>query len=281
MLSHLAGLAGVVIAVLGAFAMSFARQVPSPVPTSAQRPGTCHLAEDPNELIAIPSDTAPPVPCGQPHQTETMFLSRLTGPLAASKTRPNGELLNQSISGQCYDYRRVRSYLGAGPNDVTWGILSWARFPTAADWARGDRTLVCQGSSQTDSPTGPTIDFSLDGVMATPRSARFRLCRTAAVKNVTCDRPHVKELTSPDATLPPGPWPGDAVVMTMAVKACTPVIGAYLGGSISTRPELVVQPDAPRVGDWETGKRSAQCWIANTGGASTTGTVRGTAGGPK
>src|SRR5947209_6473142 len=50
------GIMGLVMAVLAGAAMSFATQVPTPVPTSAQAPGSCHLAEDPNELIAIPSD---------------------------------------------------------------------------------------------------------------------------------------------------------------------------------------------------------------------------------
>ena len=255
--------------------MSFAKQVPSPVPTSAQRPGTCHLAEDPNELIAIPSDTAPPVPCWQPHQTETMWVSRVSGPLAESKTRPNGELLNQLISAQCYDYGSVRAYLGARPNDVTWGVLSWARFPTAAEWAAGDRTLVCQGSAQTDSPSGPTIDFPLVGVMLTRHSAAFRLCRSVAAKDVTCDRLHTKELASPDVVLPAGPWPGDAVAAETAARACTPVVQEYLGQPISARPDLTLQPEGPRAEDWQGGNRSARCWIATAGGSSTTGTVRG------
>lgn len=255
--------------------MSFARQVPSPVPTAAQRPGTCHLAEDPNELIAMLSDTAPPVPCSQPHQTETMWMSRVTGPLAASKTRPNGELLNQTISGQCYDYDSVRAYLGAQPDDTTWGILSWARFPTAAEWARGDRTLVCQGSAQTDTPVGPTIDFSLAGVMATGHSAMFRLCRTAAGGDVTCDRSHTKELAGPNPVLPPGPWPGDGVVAAAAIRACAPVIDAYLGQPIAAHPDLVPSAAGPSFGAWDKGDRAAHCWFANASGGATTGTRRG------
>ncbi len=255
--------------------MSFAEQAPSPVHTEDQRPGTCHLAEDPNELIALVSDTAPPVPCDQPHQTETMWLSRVTGPLAASKTRPNGELLNQTISGECYDYDSVRTYLDAGPRDTAWGILSWARFPTAAEWARGDRTLVCQGSAQPDTPSGPTIDFSLAGVMATRRSAQFRLCRSATTKDVTCDRPHVKELAGPTAVVPPGPWPGEAGVSAQAVKACTPVVDDYLAQPIAVRPELVLQPTPPNEAAWNKGNRSVECWIANFDGNSTTATVRG------
>jgi hypothetical protein len=273
---HLAGFVGLVVAVVAATAMSFAERAPSPIPTAAAEPGQCHRAEDPNELIAMLSDTAPPVPCSRPHQTETMWVSRVTGPLAASKTRPNGELLNQTISGQCYDYDSVRTYLGAGPADVTWGILSWARFPTAEEWARGDRTLVCEGSAQADTPTGPTIDFPLAGVMSTRHSGRFRLCWSATSRNVSCDRPHVKELVGPTPIeLPPGPWPGEAGVADMAAGACRPVADDYLGQPISTRPDLVVQGVPPGEAAWGKGNRPAECWIGNADGRSTTDTLRG------
>lgn len=251
--------------------MSFARQVPTLKPD--QGVGTCHLAEDPNELIAIPSDSGPDVPCTQPHQTETMWVTTLTGSVADSPTRPNGELLNTTFGGQCYDYSRERSYLGAGPNDVTWGVLSWGRYPTAAAWARGDRTLVCQGSAAIDTPKGPTIDFPMAGVMPTIHSARFRLCRSATGM-VTCDRPHLMEDTSPDVTLQ-GSWPGEAAVATMAVGACVPIVEDYMGQPVSARPDLVVHPDVPTVQQWAAGNRSVNCWIATKSGQLVTGTVRG------
>jgi hypothetical protein len=258
------------------FAMSFATQVPSPVPVSAQRPGTCHLAQDPNELIAIPSDTAPPVPCDRPHQTETMFLTKVTGILAASRTRPNGELLNTLGGKLCYNYLRERSYMGAGPSDVTYGIYSWSRFPTAAAWARGDRTVACQGSTQPAGPIGPTIDFPLHGVMRGPHSALFRLCRTRT-ENVTCNLAHLGEDTSPNVVLPPGPYPGAVAEEQAARAACAPVVEAYLGQPVASRPDLSLTPDAISAAAWKAGNRSTECWLNNASGALTTGTVRGQA----
>jgi hypothetical protein len=256
-------------------AISFATQAPSPVDVSSDRPGTCHLAEDPNELIAIPSDSAPPVPCNRPHQTETMYLTKVTGFLAASRTRPNGELLNKFAGGLCYDYARERSYLGAGPNDVTYGIYSWAAFPTAASWARGDRTVACRGSSQPEEPNGPTIDFPLAGVMKTPHSPLFRLCRTAT-ENVTCDLPHLGEDTSPNVVLPPGPYPGPALLAAREQQACLPIVAAYLGEPVASRPDLLLTPTPITESAWAKGQHSGDCWLTNANQALTTGTVRPT-----
>jgi hypothetical protein len=266
-----AGIAGVVVAAVVGASMSFARPVPTLMPD--QSAGTCHLAEDPNELIAIPSDSGPDVPCTQAHQTETMWVTTVTGPLAASKSRPNGELLNQKISGRCYDYQRERTYLGASPYDVTWGILSWARFPTAAAWAKGDRTLVCQGSSTTDGPIGPTIDYSIAGIMTTRRSDKFRLCRAPAGA-VTCEVPHTMEDTSPNVNLT-GLWPGSFALASTAVNDCIPIVDTYLGQPIASRPELVIRPDMPTFEQWTAGNKSINCWIATADGGLVTGTVRG------
>jgi len=254
--------------------MAFAKAVPSPVPTRDQRPGTCHLAADPYELAAIASDTAPPVPCTQPHQTETMWVATVTGPLAQPSRRPNSELLDHFLAPLCSDYQKVRAYVGASPEDSTWGIQSWVRFPTAAEWAAGDRTMLCQGSTTHYGPDGPTIDRSIGGIMATRASAMFRPCRARGAP-VSCDQPHDSEATSPDVVFPAGPWPGAAMAAQMAAAACAPVTDAYLAAPLRDRPELVSQPDGPRQSDWAAGKRYADCWIANANGLLTTGTVRG------
>ncbi|MDQ6840057.1 MAG: septum formation family protein [Actinomycetota bacterium] len=255
------------------FAMSFAGPVPSPASVGAPRPGACHLAEDPTELLGIPSDSAPPVPCHEPHQTETMFLTKVTGVAAAAKLRPNGELLNKLAGHLCYNYRLERSYVGAGPSDVTYGIYSWFRFPTAAAWARGDRTVDCQGSTQPETPNGPTIAYPLAGVMTSSHSAVFRLCRTTT-GDVTCNLPHQAEDTSPNVVLPSGPYPGPAKVDKLEQLACRPIATAYLGQPIAWRPDLVLTPDPITEAAWTAGNRSTECWLDNAGATMTTGTVR-------
>ncbi|MEP7177784.1 MAG: septum formation family protein [Pseudonocardiales bacterium] len=242
---------------------------------SSQRVGSCHLAEDPAELAAMSSDTAPPVSCSTPHQTETMWMMTVTGPLAGASRRPNGELFNKLVSGSCYDYFRERSYLGAGPNDVVWGIALWARYPTAADWAKGARTLVCQGSTSTDTPIGPTVNFPLAGVMKTRHSALLRLCRSAAGSPTTCDRPHLAEQVGPSVTLPAGKWPGLKKASALAVTACKPFAVAYLGGALSVHPDLSLTVDDITQAAWTGGNRATNCWLNNKRGNLTTTTVRG------
>jgi hypothetical protein len=265
------GAALVVLAAAAAASMAFARTPPRTV--TDQGPGTCHHAEDPNELVVIPSDASPAVPCDIPHQTETMWTTTVTGPVAASPDRPNGELLNVTFGSACSDYLRIRRYLGAGPNDVTWGINTWSRFPTAADWAKGDRTLACQGSTTTDSPSGPTIDYPISEVMLTSRSARFRKCRSPAGP-VTCDRPHIAEAVGPNAVLT-GPWPGAAQEATSAVESCGPVVTAYLGEPVGARPDLAITPDPVAQGVWNPAGQPIDCWIRFADGRTVTGSLRG------
>jgi len=259
---------------------AFASQAPAGVPLSAQRPGSCHLAIDPDELVAIPSDSTPPVPCTQPHQTETMWVDRVTGPLAAATARPNGQLLNQTLGGQCFDYRRVRTYVGAGPSDVVAGIASHVRFPTVAAWAAGDRTLVCQASVQGDPTAGPTTTVTLAGILRRAGSAPFRLCSRPG-SQVTCAQPHTTEATSPDIVLPAGPWPGRVPALARATRACRPLVEAYLGAKLRARPELVVLTDGPSEAAWAQGNRSANCsidrllWMSRSAEALLVGLSRG------
>lgn len=273
LLRTVGGLLGLLVAVGAGGLTAFDSQAPAGVPLSAQRPGSCHLAIDPDELVAIPSDSTPPVPCTQPHQTETMWVGRVTGPLAAATVRPNGQLLNQTLGGQCFDYRRVRAYVGAGPSDVVAGIASHARFPAVAAWAAGDRTLVCQASVQGDPTAGPTTTVTLAGILRRAGSAPFRLCSRPGAQ-VTCAQPHTTEATSPNAVLPAGPWPGRVSALNGATRACRPVVEAYLGAKLSARPELVVLVDGPPEAAWASGNRSANCAIGYRDGRSTTTSVR-------
>jgi len=97
--------------------LAFGPVPPEAMPTSAATPGTCHVAADPNELAATISDTAPPVPCDRPHQTETVWIHQIDGPLAREVERPNPELLGATLDTRCDDYTRLRAYLGAEPKD--------------------------------------------------------------------------------------------------------------------------------------------------------------------
>ena len=273
-LRSVAGLVALTAAVAAGALTAFAEQAPSGIPVSEQPIGSCFRALDPYELVAIPSDSSLPVACTSPHETETMWMVELTGPLAAADVRPNGQLLNQQWGGRCFDYARTRAYVGAGPSDVVGGVNAVSRFPTAAQWAAGVRDVVCQATAGLSSPTGPTTDFPLAGVMDKAESVRFRLCRTNRTE-VTCDQPHTTEATSPNVNLPAGPFPGAVAGTAQAVAACRPVVEAYLQTPLSSRPELAILVDGPQERAWAEGNRSVNCSIAYADGRTTTTTLRG------
>jgi hypothetical protein len=103
---------------------------------------------------------------------------------------------------------------------------------------------------------------------------RFRLCRTNRTE-VTCDRPHTTEATSPDVILPAGPFPGAVAGTSQAVMACRPVVEAYLQAPLASRPDLAILVDGPQERAWADGNRSVNCSIAYADGRTTTTTLRG------
>lgn len=254
---------------------SLANSAPSraAMATAKSGPGTCHVLADPDELFATISDTGPAVPCSQPHQTETLWVSQVTGPLAAAKRRPDPELLHAMLDRTCNDYWRVRAYLGADAYDNHWGVTMVLKVPTPAEWAKGDRTMRCDAAGMSGLD-GPQLTDTLRGILSRKDSAAFRRC-VLPKEVVDCDGPHSEEAMSPNVILPAGPWPGRTAVDAMARSACKPVAADYLGAPIATRPDLVITVIAPTQQQWEAGERSADCLLAMANGDLTTGTLRG------
>lgn len=245
----------------------------SALPTRDSVAGTCHQAWDPNELTASASDTTPAVPCSQPHQTETLWTEQITGLLAAQQQRPNPELINATLAGRCDDYWRVRAYLGADPYDDHWGVSTLMKVPTQAEWAKGDRTLRCEGIPGSGGSQPPTATDTLRGILRRKDSAPFRLCRVGG-QFVSCDQGHDEEAMSPNVVLKAAPWPGSTAVAVAVHTNCAVIAQHYLGVRLVSRPDLVVVADLPTQADWAAGKRSANCWLQNSSGFLTTGTVR-------
>jgi hypothetical protein len=235
--------------------------------------GSCHRAEDPAELAATLSDTAPPVPCTAPHQTETIAVLDGTPIFSHQAVRPNPELLNAEVARVCNDYTLVRDYLDADPSDNQWGISVLRKLPTPAEWAAGDRTVRCEAVPSPRGPNPPLLTASLRGALRRTDSARFRHCRVGGL-DVTCDLAHDAEATSPDATLGAGSWPGSTPEQLLATSACTAIVGRYLGGPLERSPTLVLEIDLPTEAEWNQGRHSARCWIGQAGAVPATGTLR-------
>lgn len=269
---HVVGAVVVVGAVTLATSSGFAHGQPpaSVVGTSESVAGTCHQDPDPQEFVTL-SDTSPAVSCTSPHQTETAFQVTLSGELAAQRSRPNPELLTPTYASACRNYYRIRRFLGAKAPDVYWGLDVIARFPSPKEWAGGIRVMDCD--LYAESVSGPTLSVELAGVLSRQDSAAFRLCRRGS-ERVNCAQPHDAEATSPNVILPAGPWPGAAMEAAEAVRACGPIVDAYLLGSVRSRLDLSIDPTPLTAGQWARGDRSVDCWIS-VSGSPVTGTVRG------
>lgn len=263
---------GVVVAAL--VWSTFGPSSPSAMPTRSSVPGTCHVAEDPTELTATASDTGPAVPCNEPHQAETLWTGWITGPLGTEKERPNPELMNATLGRACEDFGRVQAYLGADAHDAQWGIIVMLKVPTPGEWAGGERTFRCEATAPAGRLGGPVLIGTLRDALRRKDSASLRLCETSGAA-LTCDLGHDREAVGPSVALEGQGWPGEQALRAAAASACRPVAEEYLGASLPSRPEVVVTADIPSRNDWEAGKHSAACWLDNSTGGSTSGTVRG------
>lgn len=263
---------GIVVLVVASSA--YGPSTPSATSTRDAVPGTCHVAEDPNELSAAISDTAPAVPCDRPHQTETLWTGRVTGPLDAEERRPNPELINAMLGRACDDYWRVRSYLGADAHDSHWGVTTLLKVPTPAEWAEGDRTFRCEATGPPKGTDGPSLTGTLRGVLRRSDSAAYRLCRSGPAM-VTCDRPHDREAMSPDVGLDRPIWPGDQVLHALARPACRALGETYIAASLADRPDVSVVAEVPGREQWDSGTRHARCWLVSSTLSPRTGTLRG------
>ncbi|WP_283137179.1 septum formation family protein [Rhizohabitans arisaemae] len=240
------------------------------VSSAAMEIGDCHRLELPEELYNG-SDVAPPVPCNEPHQTETYMLTRYSGPIAAHRERPSPEQLVKEIDRLC-DYRPIRPYLGAGPMDGQWGVAIWGKFPTRAEWLRGDRTLRCDLLGPTlVAARGPELTVPLRGIMVRAESAVVRRCRLGPA-DVTCAQPHDVEWVEPPVDLPPGRYPGVRRVARLAEEMCRVNAANFVGGPLRGL-RLRLEPPGPD--RWRRDDRRVECWLGREDGAPVVGTLRG------
>lgn len=221
------------------------------LPTGSVTVGTCKLKTTAEEVVAL-SDTSPAVPCTRPHTLQTYALGRLDPAVAAlGPERPVSEILTARNADVCP--LTVRGFLGADPLDSQWGLSVFAKYPTRAEWRRGERTVVCDLVA--DAPVGvvPTLGVSLEGVLRHDDSARFRLC-SRDERLLTCDQPHTAERAG---DVPAGDAAGEEA-------ACTANGLAYTRSAAPQgwRPTVVHRDGA------------AQCWLTALEGPRT-GTLRG------
>jgi hypothetical protein len=224
------------------------------VPSVAQSVGTCHAFDTHAELNSF-SDVRPPVPCAQPHQTETIAVGELTGELADSHERMSPEKRLMIVNDLCRE--PMRAYTGAGPRDELWGVGAVLRLPTAAEWAEGERHYRCElmPKSGDDTADLPKVSRSLQGVLDTPAGAAYRRCWTDLDAAVPCDQPHRAESVSAIAAVPAERFAGPSSGFTSAQGAafhawadpvCESTVSEFLGMAVDRTP---YRPVARLIGD--------------------------------
>ncbi len=111
-----------------------AASTPAPV-------GTCFDLRYLAEVTAV-SLGAPAVDCDDEHTLQVSATTELTGSPADQRERPTQQVLQRLASRSC-GYEQARSFVGAAERDGVVPLATWAYWPTAAEWADGDRRVTC------------------------------------------------------------------------------------------------------------------------------------------
>ncbi|EFL09983.1 MULTISPECIES: septum formation family protein [Actinomycetes] len=225
------------------------------VPTAARKVGSCAKIATPEELYTA-SDIGPVVPCTEPHQTETVFVGRLDGPIAAEAERPVVEKLDTVIADRCHSVD-LRGYLGARARD-SFGVSLLTRVPTRAEWAAGERTFRCDAIPAAAPGAPPQLSVPLRGVLPTAASAAVRVCWRGG-EQLPCDRPHTAEEVNAWLLAAPG----------SPEQPCEPYVTEFLGGPLSDFPELAVVAIPGIVN----GQQTVKCAVGRRDGRQSTGTL--------
>jgi hypothetical protein len=235
------------------------------VPTSVQNVGTCHRFASVEEYYNT-ADLRPPVPCTEPHQTETMSVGTLTGPLAQRGDRPGLEALNLMRNGLCQDETAIRKYLGAAPRDEHGFLQIVVRFPAPGEWRAGLRRYRCElMATEPVNGAAPVLTEPLRNAFRRPYGGWFRRC-AAGARPVPCARSHDAEFVN--AWLP---VPSDVDMEVRAATACAPYVVEYLGRPVPGEYRVSATPVAGKPAP------TAACQLVDASGASWTGARAGTA----
>jgi len=190
-----------------------------------QRPGACHDYDTLEDLHAV-SDANPPVSCVGPHVSETMVVRRLPAPIARRPSRPSIEELRALASTLPCGAAQVSRYVGSDRIDPHAFLAIDVKFPTVAEWAKGERRFRCDLRLGTSGIAGKLVTRgALRGIMHHPASATIRPCLNGP-SVVSCGQAHQAEIVGTE-----GPAPGSAAGprKRFATETCPVMAAAFLG----------------------------------------------------
>lgn len=228
------------------------------------------------EIIRASSDVRPPLPCDQPHGSETVFVGELPPAVASLSHRAADELTNDSetlrpLLDRCdEEYERYVGVSRIGPDSVRVSNLSRAFFiPSADDWAQGARWLRCDAVTEplNGQPNRETTE-RLRGILnQDPLPPAWRACYRDVTPPpqlrfdffTSCDQPHAGEallrfdVNDPalDAMAKEGTL--DEYARSGFDQACTDRVADLVGLSptaLSARRDIMVGIVVPQLSRW-------------------------------
>ena len=223
-----------------------ALQGPGVDPGEAGEPetGLCHALERPEQFEVL-SDSAPAVPCTQPHTTETFMVTSAPTRYENVESRPGFDVRADIIAEVCLD-TFLRVYLLAPQFQGLFGVWIVGFLPTEEAWRDGERWVRCDlVISEFDHRLSPIrVTGSLAGEMADENADEYAKCYQqddAAASDgyalegtpVRCTEPH----TSRDVnnSFKTAAEPDQQVVL----EGCTDAIFYYRGDGAAVEPEDV------------------------------------------
>lgn len=208
------------------------------VPMAEQRVGTCHDQPTVEEFYTH-SDARPAVECAAPHRSETVALRNLPERWA-QRDEPISLEAQQVLAPtlEC-GYGDIARYVGSDALNPHWFITTEVRFPTEAQWERGERRYRCDAVAAVTTGTDrPTRTGTLRRIMERPASAVIRPCLAGAVL-VPCSEPHDSEVVGPGGPL-------DGAERKQFEQAACPKAGrSFLGGAPRRGLRIAVIDDRP------------------------------------
>ncbi|MCX5201434.1 septum formation family protein [Streptomyces sp. NBC_00237] len=216
------------------------------------RNGTCHrLTSAFDAGLEVVSESAPSVACNTPHNTETLSVKKLTGPLAQYKERPSPFLMATSMGPLC-NREELAAHLGARADQPFHGMHVTAFGPTRKEWSEGVRTVRCDAVMEYEQGK-PFMNYMLQrpfkDILKSEAGTPFRLCRTTVgkeLRNVGCDKPHQAESVG---------YAPLAAAGTTAAQRCAKTVRAYMRRALPAR--YAVLPD-PVVAHSD---QMVHCWV--------------------
>lgn len=231
---------------------------PSPAFAPAPPVGACYRLSQPQLSEAHPE--APPVPCAQPHTTQTYAVTTLAGITAPVDSTAVAATADQ----QCR--AGLRRFVAATPARLALSRVSYAWFvPTQDDLDAGSRWLRCDVAVLRTDTTLVSLPADARGLLRRDRALnRYGRCaRTNAAGISTgaggraCALPHTwRAIAARRLGAAAAPYPGRSVRGDVLGR-CEQVSRDYTG---NTTGDISVAWRPPTRAQWAAGERFGLCW---------------------